>query len=358
MPLVVGDDAIYYVTPAERRGVKDPEEESRIEAWGWITALNLEDGILNNIADYRFKDESPTSLILIDGDLFLNSSYNFAGFDSGGRHLYQRYYKAPGPSNWAKAVAIILDSLAVYSRRHDADLGLNSETFEYVRETWAKLYGTAVDTRRFSYTHIEAEKWLKNDDQKFALVQFDKYTGEEVGRLWLNKRTPEFAVDPFMQTVFWKSSKKVIQALQFESVMDFEVEEADESPAYVFFYSTKGDGPNRPRVMLKRGGLNVFMDSRDLLSLDRGQYVGLEVRPGSHLFTSYAKARVGDKVVSIEIEPGNYYCINVDMGMDVNDTELKLETVEKCGKEIPKLKPAGGVAPGLTRVYEWPELTP
>jgi len=331
-----------------------------------ITALNLEDGSLDTITRYNFMgNESPTSLILVDGDFFLNSNYNFAGFDSGGQSLYQRFYKAPGSSNWAKAAAIALDSLAVASMSGEAVeawmaqpdlLSGDVVNFDNVRETWAKLYGTAVDTRRFSYTHIEAEQYRKDDDQEFALVQFDKYKGEEVGRLWLNKRTPEFVVDPFMQTVFWKSSKKVIQALQFESVMDFE---ADESPAYVFFYRTGGD------ILLdfpwrKQSAPYVFMDNSQLLSLDRGQYVGLELRPGSHLFTAYSQGRHGDKVVSIEIEPGNYYCININVISANEPAELKRETVEKCGEEIPKLKPGGGIVENFIQyvVYEWPELTP
>jgi len=336
LPFVVGDDAIYYVNQQSE-----------------LIALDPEDGSLNTITRYNFmENESPTSLSLIDGNLFLNSSYNFAGFDSGGQSLYQRFYKAPGPSNWAKAGAIAQDSLAIASGYPDS---LEGEVkFDNVRETWAKRYGTAVDTRRFSYTHIEAEKYRKDDDQEFALVLFDKYAGKEVGRLWLNKRTPEFAVDPFMQTVFWKSSKKVIQALEFESVMDYEVESADESPAYVFFYRTRWNG------LWNTEDSHVSMDSRPLVSLDRGRYVGFEVRPGSHLFTSTSKDRNRDAVVSIEMEPGNYYCINVDMGMDVHDTELKLETVEKCGKEIPKLQRGGGIPQNFNqyRVYEWPDLTP
>jgi len=337
LPFVVGDDAIYYVTQQSE-----------------LIALDPEDGSLNTIARYNFLDnESATSLSLIDGDFFLNSSYNFAGFDSNGQQLYQRYYKAPGPSNWAKAAAIALDSLAIASGFPDSLEG--EVNYDNVRETWAKRYGTAVDTRRFSYTNIEAEKYRKDDDQQFALVQFDKFTGKEVGRVWLNKRTPEFVVDPFMQTVFWKSSKKVIQALEFESVMDFE---ADESPAYVFFYRTGGD------ILLdfpwrKQSAPYVFMDNSHLLSLDRGQYVGLELRPGSHLFTSYL-GRHGDKVVSIEIEPGNYYCININVISASKPAELKRETVEKCGEEIPKLKPGGGIVLDFVQyvVYEWPELTP
>ena len=79
LPIVVDNDALYFAVG------------------GALTSLNLEDGSFNTIANYAFMDnESPTSLSLIDGNFFLNSSHNFAGFDSGGQPLYQRYYKAPG----------------------------------------------------------------------------------------------------------------------------------------------------------------------------------------------------------------------------------------------------------------------
>jgi len=274
LPMVLDDDALY------------------LAVGGALTSLNLEDGSLNEIARYQFKDnESPTSLSLIDGNLFLNSSHNFAGFDSGGGSLYQKNYKAPGPSGWVKAAAIALDiGIAIYdvvdsvkcvqawsndtvgNQRCQRYLQIASERYsrkfpfwewgpddveaawrdsaslyqqlaivgnEIFRDSLAKRYGTTVNAERSSYVYFE-EEYRKDDDPKFGLALYDKYSGKEMGQLWLNQRKPEFALDPVTRTVFAKSSKKVIQALKFDALKD--PEEESEPPAHVFFYRTRWNG--------------------------------------------------------------------------------------------------------------------
>ena len=99
-----------------------------------------------------------------------------------------------------------------------------------------------------------------------------------------------------------------------------------EATAYVFFYRTRWNG--------SIGNSPVFLDHNFLADIDRGRYVGFKVEPGPHLFTSTSSK----KFVNIQVEAGDYYCINVDMGR-FGSTELKLETIEKCKKEIPKIKP-------------------
>ena len=94
----------------------------------------------------------------------------------------------------------------------------------------------------------------------------------------------------------------------------------------------------------------VSLDRNFLADIDRGRYVGFKVEPGPHLFTSTSSK----KFVNIQIEASHYYCINVDMGM-FGSTELKLETAEKCKKEIPKIKRLQRelVGPVFPPVYMW-----
>ena len=75
----------------------------------------------------------------------------------------------------------------------------------------AERLGTTVDAERFSYIYFEEKN--RKDDHQFGLAWFDNRSGKEVGWLWLNCRNSELAVDPVTQTVFFKSSEKVIQAL-------------------------------------------------------------------------------------------------------------------------------------------------
>jgi len=256
LPIVVGNDALY------------------LAAGGALTAVNLEEGSLNEITRYEFKDKQiPTALSLINGDFFLNSTHNVASFDSGGQLLYQRYYKAPGASGWAKAGAIayeigagIIEGLAnarerescynsisenrVGSQRCQRFLQLSSERFRNkesiemadVQEAWkdsapsddhfrtksgvdsfyatlAKRYGTTVDTERFIHMYFEEED-KKDGDHQFGLVRFDKRTGKEAGRLWFNERNPKYTLDLAAPTVFFRTSEKVIQALKFDTAQE------------------------------------------------------------------------------------------------------------------------------------------
>ena len=91
---------------------------------------------------------------------------------------------------------------------------------DHFRDLLTRRFGTTVDVQRFSYIYFEEEEDRKDDEHQFGLVQFDKYTGNEGGRLWLNERNPKFALDPVTQTVFFKSSDKVIQALKFDAVKE------------------------------------------------------------------------------------------------------------------------------------------
>lgn len=76
-------------------------------------------------------------------------------------------------------------------------------------------FGATIDSEHLIYIYFEEEKKKRDKEHQFGLVMFDKYAGKEAGRLWLGERDPEFTLDPVTQTVFFKSSDKVIQALRF-----------------------------------------------------------------------------------------------------------------------------------------------
>ena len=57
---------------------------------------------------------------------------------------------------------------------------------------------------------------------RIGIVQFDKRRGKEVGQLWLNERNPEYTLDLATQTVFFKNSKNVVQALEFDNVPEYQ----------------------------------------------------------------------------------------------------------------------------------------
>ena len=86
----------------------------------------------------------------------------------------------------------------------------------------AERLGTTVDAERLIHICFEKEDRKKGDEHPIGLVKFDKRRGKEVGRLWLNERNPKYTLDIVTHTVFFKSSKNVIQALKFDTTQVFQ----------------------------------------------------------------------------------------------------------------------------------------
>lgn len=62
----------------------------------------------------------------------------------------------------------------------------------------------------FMYTDMPLDK-----RKGFSLVRIDKTSGEETGRLWLNKRSPKYTIDYLTETVYFQDADDGLNALRF-----------------------------------------------------------------------------------------------------------------------------------------------
>jgi len=64
------------------------------------------------------------------------------------------------------------------------------------------------------YVYMYTEEPL-GERKGFSLVKFNKETGQEEGRVWVDKRRPDYSFDPISGFVFVKENSKEIFALRF-----------------------------------------------------------------------------------------------------------------------------------------------
>ena len=129
---VVGDDTVHVAG----------EEE--------LVLIDLRDGSVTTLAEYEFGDnQAPTHLELVDGGVLLSSTQNIARYESDGREVFHRYYRAPGMSRWQKIAAVsaglasgIPPEFISYHASENAD-----------RQSDWRRQGTALDQRTKSQIH-------------------------------------------------------------------------------------------------------------------------------------------------------------------------------------------------------------
>jgi hypothetical protein len=65
------------------------------------------------------------------------------------------------------------------------------------------------------YTHLLTSAEAADGRRGFSVVRLEKETGAEAGRVWVDDRSPDYALDPASGTVYLLRDKRVIEALRF-----------------------------------------------------------------------------------------------------------------------------------------------
>ena len=74
-------------------------------------------------------------------------------------------------------------------------------------------YARALSARR--YVHILTGAKDSAGTKGFSVVRLDKTSGEEVGRVWVNERSPDYVVDGAAGLLYLLRDERTVEALRF-----------------------------------------------------------------------------------------------------------------------------------------------
>lgn len=197
-PFLVGNDAVYF---------GDNERFYRI---------NLADGAYRELGTYKFEGgEEPALLEQRDDGFFLLSDHNLAMLDAHGALRRHAYFPAPGSSLLSKIGKGLLfvasaasQSAAEDARRRGGFYG----SFDYNPFIKQRLQ-QSVTAGEFSYVYTREPG---NDGREgFSLVKVRRSDVREVGRVWIDERSPDYLLDEITGTVFLRRGGREIRALRF-----------------------------------------------------------------------------------------------------------------------------------------------
>jgi outer membrane protein assembly factor BamB len=159
-----------------------------------VAVMDVRSGtVLKAVTLSRFQGgEDPRDLeVLDDGRVLLSSNQNLRLVDLNGRVYFDRYFKAPGPSLFAKIAgtvfeAALITSAVVYRTPYTPTPLLTASL--------VARYEASVRAQQYVYMFTSAAG--EDGREGVSLVRINKETGNEVGRVWFSDRSPNFRFDP------------------------------------------------------------------------------------------------------------------------------------------------------------------
>ena len=195
-----------------------------------LLALALDSGSTRELGMVSFvDDQSPADIEQLGNNaLLVVSGQSAAVFERDGTKRYESSYQAPGLSFGDKllrmAVANALSTASMYAARATAQNAAN--TAAYLRGGSATVFynytlytpNLRAPTRSPStaerFLYLYSEQAGDAQGKEFHLVQLDKESGKETGRLKLKERNPTYVVSPNSSSLFLKTSEQQITAFQ------------------------------------------------------------------------------------------------------------------------------------------------
>ncbi len=202
------------------RPVRDLDDGSAMVVQGdtaWVasqrrlTAVALPGGETHERARFEFKgDELPAGIEAQDGGFVLVSEHNLVSVTPAGEVRYQRYYSRPGSSLFSKLLdATLLIGMSAAATATNTYLVPRPEP----KPVADPRYARALKAQQ--YVHILTGAKDTTGAKGFSVVRLDKTTGQEVGRVWVNGRSPDYVIDGATGILYLVREKTTIEALQF-----------------------------------------------------------------------------------------------------------------------------------------------
>jgi hypothetical protein len=207
------------------RPIKDLDRASAMMLRGdtvWLASpkrlmsVALPTGQIREHAKFDFKgDELPNTIEDfrdLNGAFVLLAGHNLIGVAPSGEVRFQRYFSAPGRSFWSKAleVGLYAAAAAVTVPTTGYYVVPAPSTNRPVANPWGR---EALLQRQFAYMLTGSED--STGTHGFSVVKVDKVTGREVGRAWVDDRSPDYWISPKDGILFLLRDKLVLEAIRF-----------------------------------------------------------------------------------------------------------------------------------------------
>jgi outer membrane protein assembly factor BamB len=192
-----------------------------------LVALDYQDGLATRIAEFKFEGGGrPEALEVVSTNFVISANQNFLSFTSAGDLQYHQYYEEPGRSLLEQAAILatkvggVVARLDCFGSGGGALFGDNSDSDCLQIGDLAPFLGprfqNAEQWANFAYVYTKQPDY-SSGREGFSLVRLDKRDGQEIGRVWMDSRRPDYLRDPLSDLVFVKANDKEIIAFKFSS---------------------------------------------------------------------------------------------------------------------------------------------
>ncbi|HXV86726.1 MAG TPA: PQQ-binding-like beta-propeller repeat protein, partial [Gemmatimonadales bacterium] len=188
-------------------------DSAYISAKNKLFALHLPSGVLLEERKLEFEGgEDAGRIEPWNGGLLIQGHQNLLLLDSLGGEVYFRYFKAPGKSLFAKIAStalIVAFNVASYSVTPPGGM------YTVITNNPVLTARYHATERARDYVYMLTSEPDASGRTGFSLVRVHRADGSETGRVWVDDRSPDMALDPITGTVFLKTSDTQIVALRF-----------------------------------------------------------------------------------------------------------------------------------------------
>lgn len=225
---------LKYKNSASVASTYDAANERYLIAAGDVLyAIDANSGDVTELSKIKFEEkESPNTMEVRNGNIFLSSSQNVMSLESNGSEKYHGYYKSPGKSGFMKIVGgvvaaaslVATASTAYAAGMNNNGIGINNlrNYNDYGKEAkrasdmFASIAGASFDmmSQRFkaSAATENAQFILTKLDSGVGLVKVNKDSGKIEKEILLKDKKPEYKVDEYGGYLYYKANDKTIYA--------------------------------------------------------------------------------------------------------------------------------------------------
>lgn len=196
-----------------------------------VFTIDAASGKVSELSNIKFEEkESPNTMAIKNGNIFIGSSQNMMLLDNDGKEIYHSYQKSPGKSGFMKVVGgVVAAASLVATVSTAAAAGMNNNGIstnnlrnynDYGKEAKraSDMFASISDasfkmmSERFKASSAteNAQFVLTNLDSGVGLVKVNKDTGKIDKEILLKDKKPEYKVDEYGGYLFYKANDDTI----------------------------------------------------------------------------------------------------------------------------------------------------
>ena len=198
-----------------------------------LSVIDLGTGDVARLAEYDLDGDDPPRIERRDESFVLMSRQNILKVSRSGDTEYHVFQNAPGVGFFSKLLAAI--DVAAYSLAEDnyntQDSTASAEEQAEAQQRYDRARTAMLDSfpalreRSRSGAESPGGYYMFTDTpvpgrEGYSLVQVDKMSGAEIGRLWTEQRTAKYAIDEFLGTVYFQEAPDNLRALRLGPTPD------------------------------------------------------------------------------------------------------------------------------------------